>query len=112
MTMPDSWVEALGSKPVRRLKNLLTVGNLWLYILSLIRAHGRAYAYNMDEEIEKEFFFRPSKALIYIVLYKLESEKLIMSKFEERRKYYTMTKTGEHALNAARDYFKALSGKL
>lgn len=107
-----TWVEVLKSKPVRRLKNLLTAGNLWLYILSLIRVHKKAYAYNMDDEIEKEFFFKPSKPMIYIVLHKLEAEKLIKSEFEERRKYYKLTKKGEEALDVAKDYFSVLSKKL
>lgn len=110
--MSRSWVDVLKSKPVRRLKNLLTTGNLWLYILSLIRANGKVYAYALDEQIEKEFFFRPGRPMIYLVLYKLESEKLIKSEYEERRKYYTITKKGGEALETAKDYFSVLSKKL
>ncbi len=112
MLMSKSWLEVLKSKPVRRLKNLLTGGNLWLYVLSLIRSNKRVYAYNLDDNIEKEFFFRPSKPMVYIVLHKLEGEKLIKSEYEERRKYYTITSKGEQALESAKEYFTILSKKL
>jgi len=105
-------LEALGTSPVKRLKNLLTSGNLWLYILSLIRIHGRIYAYKLDEEIEKEYLFRPNKVMVYIVLYKLENEKLIKSELEGRRKYYNITKKGIETLEYAKEYFKILADKL
>lgn len=107
-----SFESVLKTKPIKRLKSLLTSGNLWLYILSLIKQQKRLYAYNLDEMIEKEFFFRPSKVMTYIVLYKLEDEKLISSEFEERRKYYSLTKKGEETLKTAKDYFKVLGEKL
>jgi DNA-binding PadR family transcriptional regulator len=102
----------LKTKPIKRLKNQLTSGNLWLYLLSLIKAQKKLYAYNLDSEIEREFFFKPSKVMIYVVLYKLEDEKLIKSEFQERRKYYSLTKTGAQTLENAKQYFKILSDKL
>ena len=104
--------EILASKPIKRLKRLLTSGNLWLYILSLIRINKKLYAYGLDEQIEKEFFFRPSKIMVYVVLYKLEDEGLISSELKERRKYYTITRKGMKTLELARDYFKILANKL
>lgn len=100
------------SKPVKRLQRTVTVGNLWIYILSLIKKHKKAYAYTLDGGIQKEFGFKPSKIMIYIVLYKLEGEKLIESKFEERRKYYTLTTAGESCLTFAKKYFGKLSEDL
>ncbi|MFH1520568.1 MAG: PadR family transcriptional regulator [Candidatus Micrarchaeota archaeon] len=97
--------------PIKRLKRLLTIGNLWLYLLSLVKTR-KIYAYEMDSLVEKEFSFKPNKIMIYIVLYRLENEGLISSKFEERRKYYTITKDGKETLNSAREYFKVLANKL
>jgi len=102
----------IASKPIKRLKKLLTSGNLWLYLLSLIKAKGEMYAYEIDKEIEKEFLFRPDKIMIYVVLYKIENEGLIKSEFKERRKYYKITKKGEKTLDLAREYFKILADKL
>jgi DNA-binding PadR family transcriptional regulator len=98
--------------PIKRLRNLLTSGNLWLYILSLIRKEGELYAYSLDKRIDEEFLFRPNKIMVYVVLYKLEAEGLISSEFRARRKYYRLTKNGERALDSAREYFGILAGKL
>ncbi|MBI5051394.1 PadR family transcriptional regulator [Candidatus Micrarchaeota archaeon] len=105
-------MEKLRAKPLKRLKQLLTVGNLWLYIISFIKRNGKSYAYALDDEIEKRYFFKPSKVMIYLVLYKLEAEGLIESKFEERRKYYTLTKKGEETLELAKEYFTILGKEL
>jgi len=42
----------------------------------------------------------------------LESEGLIKSEFQERRKYYSLTKQGEVALRAAKQYFRKLALRL
>lgn len=98
--------------PVKRLKRLLTSGNLWLYILSLLKADGRLYAYELDTRIEREFQFRPNKIMVYMVLYRLENEGLIGSEFQERRKYYSITPKGSEALEHARGYFRMLAERL
>ncbi|MBI5228157.1 PadR family transcriptional regulator [Candidatus Micrarchaeota archaeon] len=105
-------LEVLSTKPIKRLKHLLTSGNLWLYILSLVKLNGKIHAYALDDAIEKEFLFKPNKIMVYVVLYKLEGEGLISSAFEQRRKYYQLTEKGEETLNSAKEYFKILSDKL
>jgi|GEM_PF-664682 len=107
----DIMKKIIASKPIKRLKRLLTSGNLWLYILSLAKQK-EIYAYELDSEIEKEFFFRPNKIMVYVVLYKIENEGLIESKYKKRRKYYRITKKGRETLDLAREYFTILSGKL
>lgn len=100
------------SKPEKRLEYTLTYGNIWLYVLSLIRKNGKIYAYALDDGLEKEFGFKPSKVMIYLVLYKLEGEKLIESHMEERRKYYRMTEKGKKALAFAKKKLNGLAKKL
>jgi len=100
------------TSPIKRLNRLLTSENLWLYLLSLIKRGGTLYAYGLDKQIESEFSFKPSKVMIYIVLYRLESEGLIRSEFQDRRKYYSLTEKGEEALNQAREHFKMLVQKI
>lgn len=100
------------TSPGRRLKKHLTAGNLWLYVLSLIKQNKKLYAYTLDKQIENEFYFKPSKVMIYLVLYRLEGENMIESKFEKRRKYYKLTKKGKETLNLAKKYFKLLSERL
>lgn len=97
--------------PVKRLERTLTQGNLWLYILSLLKAR-HAYAYEMREKIEKKFGWKPGLILNYVVLYRLESEGLITSKFEGRRKYYTLTEKGRKTLREGKKLMVEISKKL
>lgn len=99
------------TRPLRRLRRHLTIENLWLYILSLVRKE-ECYAYTLPEQIEKEYGFKPSRVMVYIVLHMLEGEGLIKSEQKERRKYYTLTEKGEETLKEAKRELKALSGRL
>ena len=110
--MQNREAEALKTKPAKRLIHSLTFGNIWQYILSLIKSRKKVYAYELDREMEKEFSFKPNKVMIYVVLYKLEDEKLIKSEFEERRKYYALTEKGENVLNFGKRYLTGLAKKL
>jgi DNA-binding PadR family transcriptional regulator len=107
-----NYFEALKTKPAKRLMHSLTYGNIWLSVLSLVKSRKKAYAYELDKEIEKEFLFKPNKVMVYVVLYKLEDEKMIKSEFEERRKYYALTDKGAQMLDFGKRYLSALSKKL
>lgn len=101
----------------RRLVRKLTVENLWLYILSLLKG-GPLYGYEIMRKIEEKFGFKPGRVTCYIVLYKLQSEGLIASTDSKadsggpQRKYYTLTKKGEKAFETAKDFLKRLSEEL
>ncbi|MFA6213659.1 MAG: helix-turn-helix transcriptional regulator [Candidatus Micrarchaeia archaeon] len=99
------------SKPVARLSHSLTHGNIWLAALSLMRRR-KVYAYALPDGIQREFGYSPSKLMVYFVLYKLEGEKLISSKFEGRRKYYELTKEGRRALSEGKKTLLAMAKKL
>lgn len=99
------------TKPVARLRHSVSHGNLWLSILSIMK-RGKVYAYVLPDKIEKEFGFSPSKLMTYFVLYKLEDEKLIASKFEGRRKYYELTKKGRKTLAEGKTLLSSLAKKL
>lgn len=98
-------------KPLKRLIGSLTKENLWLYVLSILRRK-KVYAYGLREEINKEFGWKPGLITSYIVLYKLEMERLISSEFEGRRKYYKITEDGEKLLEKAKEYIKEVESKL
>ncbi len=101
----------LKTSPMRRLEKTLTIGNLWLCIMSIL-GHGRIYAYFLPERIKKTFGFSPSRLMCYLVLYRLEAESLIESEFVGRRKYYSATAKGRHALSEAKRYLKRTGAKL
>ncbi len=89
------------SKPLQRLRQSLTIGNLWLSVLSLA-AKKKIYAYNLPEEIDRAFHFSPSRLLVYLVLYRLEGEGLLTSAEDGRRRYYSLTKKGKACLASGR----------
>jgi DNA-binding PadR family transcriptional regulator len=99
------------NKPVSRLNYSLTHGNIWLAALSLMHRR-KVYAYALPDEISRAFGYSPSKLMTYFVLYKLEDEKLISSKFEGRRKYYELTAEGKRALADGKKLLFSLSKKL
>jgi len=99
------------TKPLARLKTSLSTGNMWLAILSIMKKR-KVYAYALPESIEKQFGYKPSRIMMYLVLYKLEAEGLIKSEFEERRKYYAPTPAGTAAIRAAKSYLKLLAKRL
>jgi len=103
--------EEAKTSPMRRLKHHLSAGNIWLYVLSLLGKKS-IYAYSLDEEIEKNFGFKPNKIMIYVVLYKLEAEGLITSEFIERRKYYKITEKGRATLEDGKNFLKSLAKRL
>jgi len=98
-------------KPVKRLNYSLTHGNIWLAALSLMHRR-KVYAYALPDEISRAFGYQPSKLMVYFVLYKLEGEKLISSKFEGRRKYYALTPAGKKALLDGKKKLSLLAKKL
>ncbi len=99
------------SRPVLRLERTLTQGNLWLYVLSLLKNRD-TYAYVTREQIEKKFGWKPGLIMSYVVLYKLESEGLITSKFKGRRKYYALTAKGRATLNEGKKLIVRIAKKL
>jgi len=104
------------SAAYRRLIRKLTVENLWLYVLSLLKKEP-LYGYEVSRKIEENFGFKPGRVTCYIVLYKLQSEGLITSKklredSETQRKYYVLTKKGEKALEDAKEFLRRLSERL
>lgn len=90
--------------PFSRLKKYNTKGNLWIYILILLKEkpyHG----WDFPSVIEKRFGFRPGKITPYRVLYALELEELVISKQIERRRMYKITKKGLEELEKVKDFY-------
>lgn len=99
------------AKPLARLSESLTHGNLWLSILSLASRQD-IYAYALPSLIAKKFGFTPSRIMIYLVLYKLEAEGLLSSHDEKKRKYYRATPLGKSCLIRGKKVLSAWSKKL
>ncbi|MCD6227256.1 PadR family transcriptional regulator [Candidatus Micrarchaeota archaeon] len=98
-------------QPSDRLRDSLTKGNLWLYILTLMKKN-EVYGYELNDKIEKEFKFKPQKIMMYLVLYKLENSGLVKSVFKERRKYYKITEKGKQELKKGKKILKEIVKQL
>ena len=98
-------------KPLARLENSLTSGNIWLSALSLMKRK-KVYAYALPREIKNNFGFEPSRLMTYFVLYKLESDGFVMAKFEGRRKYYEITAAGRKLLLSGKQLLSIVAKKL
>jgi len=99
------------NKPLSRLSNAISHGNIWLYVLSLMKRE-KVYAYTLPEKINEKFGFSPSRLMTYFVLYKLKKEGLIKSYFSKRRKYYKLTSEGKKSLENAKKTLISLGKKL
>jgi len=97
--------------PFARLERVTTKGNLWLYILSALRKK-KIYAYGLRDGVEREFGWKPSLIMSYVVLYKLEHGGFIRSAFEGRRKYYSITEKGRKLLRKGKTFLRSLAKKL
>lgn len=84
-------------KPLFRLADSLTHANLWLSILALA-SNSPVYAYQLPADIHSRFGFKPSRLMVYLVLYKLEGEGLLHSFEKGQRRYYTLTAGGKKCL--------------
>jgi len=103
--------------PLQRLKQKLTKENLWLYILSLLRER-EMYGYEIRKYIKERFGFSSAVVTAYVVLYKLQVEGYVETKWQKSpigrpdRKYYSITEKGIELLNMAKKYLAELFEKL
>lgn len=94
-------------KPAERLVKLNTKGNLWIYILSLLKKN-RLYGWEIQSLIEKKFNFKPGKITPYRVLYRLESQGFVKSEIKERRRIYQITPKGKEELEKAKEFYQEI----
>lgn len=99
------------ARPLHRLWQSITLGNLWLSVLSLA-ARGKIYAYNLPAAIKTRFGFSPSLLLVYLVLYRLESDGYLKSAEDGRRRYYSITPAGRAALASGKAMLIKRAGAL
>jgi len=93
--------------PFKRLQKMNTIGNLWIYILSLLKKR-QVYGYELQKVIFKNFGFTPGKITSYRVLYRLEKDGFVKSKTIKMKRVYGITKKGEKELREAKGFYKNL----
>ena len=97
--------------PLNRLKTKTTKEILWIYLLKLLTDRDM-YAYEIRGVLKEEFGFRPALVTSYVVLYRLEREGYVTARWNENKKYYSITETGEQLLLDGLQHLRELIGKL
>ncbi|MEM4133863.1 MAG: helix-turn-helix transcriptional regulator [Candidatus Micrarchaeia archaeon] len=98
-------------KPLKRLKRSLTIENLWIYILSVLKERDM-HAYSIFKEMSKRYEIKPGLVTPYVVLYKLEEDDYIRGYDSGRRRYYKITEKGRDLLRKAKEEIKYIIKKL
>ena len=98
-------------KPFKRLEKLNTVGNLWIYILSLLKKR-ELYGWEIRSLIDKKFNFRPGLITPYRVFYRLEKQGFVKSKMRKRRRIYEITPKGKEELKKAKTFYQEIISKI
>lgn len=97
--------------PFERLQKLNTKGNLWIYILSLLKKRD-LYGWQIQSLIEEKFNFRPGLITPYRVLYRLEKEGFVKSRTKDRKRYYRITQRGKEELEKAKKFYRGILKKI
>jgi PadR family transcriptional regulator PadR len=101
---------------VTRLKKKTTSEMLWPYFLKLLKERSM-YGYELRQETQKRFGWKPATVTSYVVLYRLQRDGYVTMEWKEQRgkparKYYKITKKGEELLREGIKYFKDFYSKL
>ena len=101
---------------IARIKRKTTSEMIWPYFLKLLKERPM-YGYELRQETQKRFGWKPPTVTAYVVLYSLQKSGCVTTSWKEQRgkparKYYKITKKGGDLLQEAIDYFKDTYAKL
>lgn len=91
--------------PLKRLMELNTKDNLWVYVLRIL-ADEPMHAYAFRDEVKKRYGFLPGTVTAYKVLYLLRKGGYVDKQTQGRQKIYSITPKGRKALKEASDFYK------
>ena len=94
-----------------RLKDSITKGNLWLYILSELETGG-ASPRELREHVKEEFGVSAAAITFYSVLYRLQREGLVKKSSGQFRSSYEVTAKGREELERARKLLRELGARI
>lgn len=97
---------------LEHLRETLTKGNLWLYVLSVLECRESASPGEVKRAVEKAYGFSPATITFYTVLYKLRREGLVQRASREFRSGYSITPRGVAELEKARRMLDEVSSSL
>ena len=91
------------------LRDSVTKGNLWIYILSALEA-GEASPSEVRERVNEKFGVAAASITYYSVLYRLKREGLVKKSTEQFRSSYEVTAKGREELEKARRLLREVGG--
>jgi DNA-binding PadR family transcriptional regulator len=97
--------------PLDRLKKKTSKEILWIYILRLLTER-EMYAYELKQTLQDRFNIDPARITSYVVLYRLENEGYVSSRWQKNKKYYKITEKGTKLLDEGILYLEDVVGKL
>jgi DNA-binding PadR family transcriptional regulator len=97
--------------PLNRLKKKTSKEILWIYILRLL-IEREMYAYELKKELKKKFDIDPALITPYVVLYRLEKEGFVTSRWDKNKKYYRITGKGRELFDEGFKYIEDIVKKL
>ncbi|MEM0453233.1 MAG: PadR family transcriptional regulator [Sulfolobales archaeon] len=82
------------SKAYERLIRKITIENLWLYIIKILKDCNELRAYDIKKELSRRFNVKPATITVYAVIYKMVKEGLIESVKTSDGLRYRVTEKG------------------
>ncbi len=70
------------------------------------------YAYELRDAIKNAFGFEPARVTSYVVLYRLEKDGYVGSKWVKKKKYYNLTEKGAELYKQGISHLEEMLDKL
>lgn len=93
------------------LRDSLTRGNLWLYILSALEKEPLSPP-ELRKKVKRDHSFAPAAITFYSILYKLRREGLVRKSTKAYRSKYEVTEKGSAELERGKDLLRRLGSDL
>jgi len=97
--------------PLSRLKKKTSKEILWIYIFRLLLERD-LYGYQLKKELKEKFDIEPAIITSYVVLYRLEREGYVSSRWEKNKRYYHLTEKGRDLYEEGVKYIEKIREKL
>ena len=82
-------------RALARLRKKLTVENLWLYVISILKSEGRPLkAYDIKVRLREKYGINPPAVTVYTVLYRMVRDGLLERTREGGDIVYSVTERG------------------
>jgi DNA-binding PadR family transcriptional regulator len=99
-------------RALARLRKKLTVENLWLYIIKILRENKPLKAYDIKVHLREKFGINAPAVTVYTVLYRMRRDGLVEVKREGDNVLYTPTDRGLEAFKQGLVFIEEVLAKL